>query len=251
MPLHGDDFNWIDAAVRDSFKGILYELAAANSGNMILGGCAFSETLTDATIAEGYVMLNWEVLYVPAITYTKTSLYTFLVPDIHFDPSGSEVFANGSTQDTYQVRRAKLDSFPSVGTPQILMSTNNDLGFRFSNVLYGAMMNKITESSSVSFFNGCSSNISNPVRLYRHFRQVNFMGDVTLGTLNGSTFTKIAQLPVGYRPAKGLKVICAAFDSGLYGSIMVEVQDNGDVYAILVDSNTYFIASLDISFVAQ
>jgi len=253
MPLHGDDFNFIDAAVRDAFKGSLYELAMANGGNMILGGCAFSETLTVATIAEGYVMLNYEIMYVPAQVYAKTSLYTFLVPAVSFDPAGSEIFANSTTQDTYQIRRATLGSLPGVGVPRVDMSASTGVPApTLSSTIYETLLDKVSESSSLSFFNGWSNAIANPLRLFRHFRQANLVGDVALGTISGVSFTQIALIiPEGFRPAKRLKVTCAAFGVGVFGSVMIEVMADGEIYAIATDSNTYDLVSINISYIAQ
>lgn len=108
MPLELDDLRFMQDAYHDGFKGIIYEFAKANNGNIILGGCEVVDSGNGTfEVSEGYIMLDYEVLYVPAVTGLSFSL-VILEYNQTYDPAGNEVFADNTSRDTYEVRQARV-----------------------------------------------------------------------------------------------------------------------------------------------
>ncbi len=243
MPLFGNDFAFLDLAQRDAIKGILYEIAKPYNGDLVLGGCDFSSTSTTITVTAGYVLINYEVHYFPGVTVADTTGNGFMEPDIFFDPAGLKSFANGSSQNTYQVRRAKFTAGSLVGG-----TLDFPGAVRLSASLYDLMKMYVTSSSTISVYNSWIKYTPNLPKLNKHFRYVQFTGGFQVGDINGATFTKIALLPVLFRPASTIEVVCSAQGTGFFGNMVIRVVTNGEVYAILTDTQDYTLLSVNITF---
>jgi hypothetical protein len=248
MPLFGDDFRFLDEAGREALKGILFEAAQVYDGKMILGGCVLTVNPTTFSITEGFVMLDYEVLYLPATTVAKGGNTVCEIQlDVTYDPDGEKTFANSTTQDTYEVRRAKLVAGTSDNPDYIVLPTENN---RTSDAIYSLLGDKATQSTAIGVTNSWLKEVANQPIVNRLFNQVSFVGGFVVGDIDGTSFTQFAQLPIGYRPAKRFKAIAAAYGIGVYGSVMIEVFENGEVYAIAVDVNTYDLVSVNVTFLA-
>lgn len=242
MPLYGDDFAFLDAASREAFSGVIREFAQAANGYMILGGCVTSISGPSTVVTAGFVLLNYEICYFPggSIVPTAGEQAGFDL-EVTYDSAGLKTFANSSSNDTYQVRRAKL-----IPTATDLAVDQN----RLSQLIYASMASKQTSSATIPTFNTWDKEVANPPVCRRHFNVVHITGGFTVGTISGSTFTKIALLPSGYRPAQRYKAIVAAYGTVGYGNVMLEFYPNGEVYAISTDANTYDLISVNESFFA-
>ncbi len=122
MPLEGDDIRWMYSGLSDAFKAMFFGIGHS-SGNFIISGCTVSIVGTTASVTAGYAMLNWEVCYCPAHSATVTNLGTCsLKIDETYDVTGSEVFADSITRDTYAKRRAKITEGLNSGVEIVLAS---------------------------------------------------------------------------------------------------------------------------------
>lgn len=242
MPLYGDDFAFLDAAAREAFSGVIREFAQAAGGYMILGGCETSTSGPSTVVASGFVLLNYEICYFPggSIVPTPGEAAGFDL-DVTYDSAGLKTFANASTNDTYQVRRAKLIS----AATDLAVNQN-----RLSQLIYDSMADRQTSSATIGVFNTWTKEVANSPICRRHFNVVHVTGGFVVGTINSSTFTKIALLPSGYRPAQRYKAIVAAYGTVGFGNVMLEFYPNGEVYAISTDANTYDLISVNESFFA-
>lgn len=248
MPLFGDDFGFLDTANRDAFKGIIFEVAKLYSGNMILGGCELTIAGANFTVASGYLMIAYEVCYFAGFTGTVAGgAYGYFALNTSFDSAGLKSFANGSSQNTWQLRTASF-------TPNVLSGGALDYTelFRFSDGLEALLTGKMKSSTSFTMIAGWAKVTSNTPTLYKHFRNIDLVGDLTPGTISQTSFTKITTLPSGFRPVQRFKSIQAAFSStsGVYGNVQIEVFTNGEVYAIATGSQVWDIVSLNLHFTA-
>lgn len=244
MPLFGDDFNFLDDAQRDALKGVLYELALPYDGNLILGGCELTTSGPTTTISAGYVLIDWEVCYFPGTSFSSvldpTGSFSL---DTSWDSDGLKTFANGASLNTYQIRRAVFNQGAISG------GFNEIPGIQsVSSSLYERLKILISSSQSIIVFNGWLKEVANQPTLHKHFRHVTLNGGFQVGDIDSLTFTKIAQLPINYRPATRFKSIVAAVGVGVYGSMMLEFFTNGEVYAIATDGNTYDLISVSVTF---
>lgn len=122
MPLHKEDFEFEQDAVRNALRGV------APNENCVLWGCFLSASGGDFHLTEGMVVIDKEIFYVPAHTvegndgggsgiYTASNYQwptgTSFGNDFSFeivtdwDPQGSDTFHDGNTKDTYRIRQAK------------------------------------------------------------------------------------------------------------------------------------------------
>lgn len=251
MPLFGDDFNFLDTAARDALKGLLFDVVKQTNGSLVLGGCELSIAGGTVTVAAGYVMIDYEVRYFPGTSFpTSTATGGNFSADNYFDAGGLKTFANASSQNTWQVRRAKFN--PTNDVVDGPLDYNSGEFRRLGRLMHDLISNQVTASSSISLFNSWAAEGGNAPIVRKHFSNVYFYSGFVPGTISDVSFTQIALLPVGYRPARRFKTIVAAFGTGVYGSIMLEVFTNGEVYAILLtgDANTYELVSVNLVFVA-
>jgi len=252
MALHGDDFRFIDAANRDAFKGILFEFLKPYDGNVVLGGCDFSVSGNVITITEGYIAIDYEVCYFPGGNFNvppgnpATGVYSL---DTTFDPAGSEVFANATTQDTYQIRRAKFTVATTSG------SFLDAPGVRLSSAIYAALSGFIASTQSfVMQSSWAKATGLNAPFLYKQNRFVSLVGDFTPGTIVENAATLITVLPAAFRPVKNVRTIVAAqtsVPSIKYGNILIEVFTNGQVYAMATSSDTWDIVSINLCYISS
>ncbi len=110
MPYNLDDMRWVDAGVREAFKGIMSAFNVNLNEVFILSGCVRSVVSGTASITEGYVSIGGEVCKVPAHSYAVATgsdkEYWSLVTS--FDVTGQKVYQNSAIEDTYEIRQAKV-----------------------------------------------------------------------------------------------------------------------------------------------
>lgn len=212
MPLYLDDAAFLDGEMRDGFKAILHEIAAATNGNLILGGCVLTETPTTATLSEGYVMLAYEVYYVSGNTVSKTGSYSGeILPDIYASaaPAATRSFANGSSQNVWQVRRAKLG-------PNLVVSDayiNMPGGARLSKAIANALKPQYEILNISGLINGWNNDPVVPLRAYRQLGMVHLQGTIGNGTMGVTSWVNAFVLPAGWRPAQDVYTVTTMSDS--------------------------------------
>jgi len=121
FPLRLDDFRWLNDAQLETFKGTIKSLIG-DANYCILYGCLIADTKQNNiwTCSEGFVYFADEIFYVPAHQVTFSSDYLFFAPDVSYQsPEGLKTFQDANTHETYEYRRAKLNSAASY--PQIYM----------------------------------------------------------------------------------------------------------------------------------
>lgn len=212
MPLYLDDLAFLDGEMRDGFKAILSEIAEANNGNLILGGCTLTETPTAATLSEGYVMLGYEVFYVPGNTVSKTGGYSGeILPDVYAStsPAAARSFANGSSQNVWQVRRAKLGPNGVVSDAYINMPG----GVRLSKAIATVLKPQYDTLNVSGLINGWNNDPIVPLRAYRQLGIVHLQGTIGNGTMGVLSWVNAFLLPVGWRPAQDVYTVTTMFDS--------------------------------------
>jgi hypothetical protein len=109
MPFEGDDLLWMQDGIRGGIANILTAMYGNN--DIIVTGVSINQNGTDLDYTEGYVVINGELLHLPAGTASGVAQEperAYIVPDISYDMDGADVFADGQTKDTYEIRKAKL-----------------------------------------------------------------------------------------------------------------------------------------------
>lgn len=150
MPFQLDDLDFMQEATKEGMKGLLHEFARQNSGNVVLSGCQVSPNASNFDISEGYVMLDYEVLYFAGVT-NITSDQPYFELEVTYDPAGNDVFFDNVTRDTYEVRQAKINLSVPAGSNVRLLDSNRlvyfmKLALQEPNVLWGeAYMDSGTE----------------------------------------------------------------------------------------------------------
>lgn len=110
-PIRNDDWNFESNAVRDALKGIVKML----KGDALLGGCVPSPAVPPATgytFTEGYVAIDGEVYYVPAVTVPITfdeDNNFFKIEETSVVPDGDIVMEDSSSANIYKRRIATLN----------------------------------------------------------------------------------------------------------------------------------------------
>jgi hypothetical protein len=247
MPLYGNDLVFMDAAVRDAIAGVLYEFAKPYNGYLILGGCELTASGSTVTMAKGYLMANYEVYAVAAATWNIGSGLdgTFVLRQ-DIDVAGLRTFANGVSQSPWQIRNAVFVPGPLAGG-----SLDMNEMVRLSNAIYQAMKGYKAQSTAFSLVLGWSKGVApNDPILRKHFDTVTLVGDLLVGTLTQTTWTKISILPSGFRPAKRVKCVCMAYNSASQnGNVYLDIFPNGEVYAQNGSALAWDLVSMNVSWV--
>jgi hypothetical protein len=221
MPLEGDDIRWMYQGLLEAMKGgALYPFALQHSGNFIITGCEISFAGGNASITEGFVMLNYEICFCPAHTVAVTSLAASSLKVLEtYDASGAEVFADSITRDTYAIRRARISNGLNSGIEIVLANppryyyqkviVNGDLSSSFTVV----KPVKITLCNGIVYWEG------------------SVQGGLTNSDLIGSNVLPSVLVPsanrLGIVSGPGEYVVVAAFSSVLDGRVVLgSMSDN-------------------------
>lgn len=221
MPLHGDDFQFIQDAINEGLKGALHRFTAGSSGNMILSGCGVTDNgAGNYDVAEGYVVLGYEICYVPAHSFVSASGLSgsSIKLSTTYDSDGQDTFADAVVRDTYEVRRALASDGLSGGNEIVL-----DAPDKLQVSVYDVMKTLRTETDSLTDLNSFSN-----------LGDVDEWGDIvnvrvkSTGTYSEDVvielegWCQVFQLPAGFRPTgSSRKNWIAADDNGvLYKGII-------------------------------
>lgn len=211
MPLELDDLNWIQDSYKEAFKGILYEFSRSKFGNIILSGCVVSDLGGgNYSLSEGYAMLGYEVVYVPSKTVSH--VIAALVLDVSYDSNGSDVFFDGVTRDTYEIRRGGIHD-PATTLPGLYVSILD--ANRLTNIMESLIVNANnvvqTDSEGIRYdflasdmSSGVTINSSSPPYAIKKNGRVVLHGQIVLApNIQGLPLTELFELPTGFRMATG------------------------------------------------
>lgn len=209
FPLTLDDFNFVQDAYTKAFEGVWHEFAKAKNGNIVLSGCEVSSS----NMTEGYVMIDYEVLYVPAQTFSGSA--PVLKLGVGFDPNGAVPFFDGVVRDTYQVRTGVVQSSWPLPPPYLVVVDDN----RLTKIIPEVLKDTLTLPDSVGvrydfvaadFQNGATPHSVYPPYAIKKNGRVQLYGQVENVTSIGSPFLN---LPTGFRKpgANGFADVYIAF----------------------------------------
>lgn len=203
MPLELDDLIFIQDAFKDALKGVLHGFVKAKFGNVILSGCEVSDLGGgNYSLSAGYVMLGYEICYVPAVT--TSFVITALIVDVNYDPAGNDTFFDGVTRDTYEKKTAKpFDNNSSLTNPYLLVSDENRLTHLMPEVMKSnwALTDFIGEKyvfQSSDFKNGASAISYAPPYLIKKNGVVRFYGAIDIPAGIGPR-TIVLEIPLLFR----------------------------------------------------
>lgn len=110
FPFVLDDIRFESDATIDAFKGMLSSWGLAEDESYILSGAAITDGGANWNVAEGYISIEGEVLFIPAHSVIKAGggQATYWVINKSFDPAGLKTFEAGGSFNTYQTRVAEL-----------------------------------------------------------------------------------------------------------------------------------------------
>lgn len=235
MPFTGDDLLWIQNGLRAGMFGFGRHFGAGQS--VVISGVNVTISGTDIVYTEGYVIIDDEILYVPAGTAVDAAPEPDKLSielDVTYDAAGTDVFADLVSRDTYEKRRAKV-VFYSSGTPPVNAITFDIIDRRRHSQVF----------TVTSFVNGWSGS---GVKVRRFGKVVAFQGTVA----DGDTNTVAFNVPLGFRPEVSRRL--PGYHANITGTdrVQVRIDTNGNVTitkdatepivdGILLDSVTYLI----------
>ncbi len=247
MPLHGNDFRFIDAGIREAIKGLLYGICPENC---ILGGLFYTKNGTQYVIQEGFVCLGFEVRFVPSQTLICLPNQIIEIhPDDTWDINGLDVFANNQSNNTYQVRRAKCVAVTNVADTLELVA----------GPFYRKELNNVIVSVSLTSSNQFSPSVAPyqnnpPLRVYKDGNLKNINGVIDMGnSIPNQQDTLLFNISdAEFRPTRPVfQVISVEGGGGEQHQAKISILPNGNVFIYKYDSSiiTYEYAYINISFV--
>ncbi|HRY33387.1 MAG TPA: hypothetical protein P5531_10510 [Bacteroidales bacterium] len=224
MPLRLDDFVMIQDDYRDALSSVILSLLNGETSCIIKG---FEVDYEGGTInyTEGYIFVENEVFYVPAVSFAQLSPYLYLVPD--FTTQENRVFQDTSENDVYDIRQYSLITtaeLPEEGLDftRLLSLSDGQVAFIQDSISELAVLKSVTsiayqqQFSAATAFDGISiqKNSINGCLV-----QAAFLAEVATG--------KIGVLPQGLRPSSDL---VGFFFNGSVAPGILKVKKNGDMY---------------------
>ena len=242
MPFEGNDLLFMQEGFRDAIKGTMRLFGEPYGGNIILSGLDYEDNGTSLIVSEGYVLFDYEVLY-----YSQTMHPTGTNPnsvsirrEIVYDPAGLDTFADSTTKDTYEIRRARS----YIG----LQDSSNELVLlsapRMKDEIYNISLSRKVIVPIASFNENWQGT---NVKVYKNDNIIRLSGEIK----NGSTGTRLFTLPVGFRPSSIIDIpvaIGVGFSIGLlhiYTTGVIEVYHS----TAIVLSETQSIYLNGVSFI--
>ena len=246
MPLHGDDFRWIQDGVKDGIKGLVHLFASPYNGNIVLSGCAASYIAGNLSLTPGYVSIDYEVCYFPGATITVPSGGASLKLSITYDTGGLDVFADLVSRNTYEIRTCQLTDGIADGSEVVVYNSGLASIPRLQTIIEAYTVNSLVSQDITGFANSWTIFTGSQAKLYRHLNKVQLQGLITGGTSNGST---AFVLPVGFRPPVDLAFLVYGDPNYAYLNILT----TGNVVISQSPTNTFlqdseFISLAGVSF---
>lgn len=239
MPLHGDDFAWMQDGIQEAIEGALHLFAAPHGGNLILSGCEATISGGAIAYAPGFVLLGHEVLRFEGTTLSNT------INDGHkwklaitYDPAGNDVFADTVARDTYEVRRAIVQDSPT----GVDVGTIARMDERIATIAQAGNWTQQVTSFGTGFGGALHVRNTAGTRL--------LYGTVALSTpLPFGAWTKLAELPsTESRPATDRYMMVPLLGAPSNTGIL-RIKANGDIEINpLVDSNNYSSVRISVNY---
>ncbi|MEI6489344.1 MAG: hypothetical protein WCP52_10290 [Bacteroidota bacterium] len=148
FPVVLNDLRFNEQATRDAFYGLLSAFGINTPDCFILSGCQ----LISGVWQEGWVAINNEILKFDSCSYVAPATGYLLCwdLDISYDSAGNKVFRDGSSVQTYEVRKAKIVPISVSGlTGYTLVSDTLTLAKCLVNDIYGDIAANLFLSSFV------------------------------------------------------------------------------------------------------
>jgi hypothetical protein len=225
MPFMLDDLRWMDDAYRAAFYGLASAFGITPADSFVLSGCALTIGIVGSDYqydnTAGYICLAGEIFAVDAqtgllITPGNTARWDVVTSN---DAAGAKVFADGTTYQTYQVRKARLIS--SADTSKMPAAAPTLISKIRSLTSYATAWVMPTLEAAYT-------NVSGQEVAYRKntIGNLEIRGNFTASSADGKLFT----LPVNFRPAIPVR-IPIIYDPITPGSSdgFVTIETNGDV----------------------
>lgn len=229
----GYPFTWNDWRFAvDSLQACLEGFAKAFGDTYILSGCGYAtdETHVVAYVNPGWVVVQGEPCYFPggATLPGSTEFNTYFERVVSMDPAGAQTFEDGTTQNGWQLRRARLAQYPSsppANTVRVDGARVPDL-FLFPDPWHSM------GGGGLPFETGWRSLTGFAIPRYRKElgRIVRLTGVVNAQpSLPGAT-DLVTVLPTGYRPSQDVWGVLHSINAGSPGVALAQVKDTGHVY---------------------
>jgi len=222
MKLESNDIRWIVDGIKEALKG----LASAMTGGVgaKLQGCEVvdSEQGDVFTCTEGFVYFNDEIYFVEAHNIVHSAGVLFFKEVVTYDAAGQEVFDDLTTHDTYEIRRATLESAASQPANTLLYNAD------YASTKIGEQINLLTAwvavahtSLSVSATGGDVSTISGYVNYKKVGKTMTCVVNLTCDLDSPQVAGSKIKIQI---PATGT----AKTDKATSVSIIVNTSANGD-----------------------
>lgn len=208
MPLHLDDFVFMQDAGFEAFRGLCEVFKVLPEANVsgfgfVISGCERTDNGSESDFAEGFLCIDGEILYVPALTGVPNSFAPtfFYRLGVTYDPNGNDLFEDGVTRDTYEVRRGEAAVITNPVTYTIIEVFNQP---RLEDLLVKLLGKSQGDNTpTLSYVNGWSASGTSPLTVQKKSGVVYFAGSVNYSATAPTMFT----LPAGFAPDKILRFL--------------------------------------------
>lgn len=220
FPFEMDDLRFMINGIQEAFKGVLSGIGGYDNGATgKLSGCKDNGS---GVVSPGFLAINGEVLYYPGgswppITPGPGKSLHFKLESI-FDSGGLETFENGSSHDTWEIRRAVL-VYEVASGPVVIHDDQRAVYLGESTPLYQSSLSNSwadQNGENVSYLKSSTSLLS-------------LIGAAfgPLANKNNTIFT----LPVDFRPAltKQIPINVLESPSLAFKPQMLLIGSNGDI----------------------
>jgi hypothetical protein len=236
QPVYLNDFTFMQNASTEVIKSILDVFKPLNN-QFILSGCEITLG-SPITVSAGFVVINGEVcefLGGSVPTFAVGQSCSYIAETVNL-PNGTRLFQNGSTNEVYVSRNAKLASVP-------LTDNSYDNVPRFKDLLRNSVQSvspSFTVFSSyldVDFFPGQTLTTEGLIDAdgFTRFKGLAYVEDLDVGNV-------VFNIPVGYRPL--VEINYPSIDqSGLIN--LFKIKPNGDVVLAAGGGGSLSICHLD------
>jgi len=134
LPLKNNDLRWSDDAYRTAFTALCKAIALTSQveENFILWGCELkSDGIPDKSgykITEGAVFIDGEICEFTETTIAPEFTLFFVKDTTTYNPAGLKLFKNGTTHNTYNIRKCiVIESEDTPSEPYLMVNNAKNL----------------------------------------------------------------------------------------------------------------------------
>ncbi len=232
QPITSQDLTYLQNSYIEVLNQLLSEFHEPNNTQYIISGCEILVAAGTITLSPGVIVIEGEAMEVAAQVIAEPVLpnHVYFTVETTYDPTGTRLFQNGITHETWEVKNAKLVSGAAL--------PSNVLDYNKVPNIHNQIRERLKSNSQpwqeIGSYNSPVGGLYLPGTTLRRYAMIDCDDFVNFDGVMYSEDPALNQvlfnIPAPFRPLTNRKFNIHQLDaSNPDASLIIEIQTNGNV----------------------